>query len=327
MDQPLAKKMIVDLNGIDKQLDDFVAKFRAAYKEIDAIAEKSNEKLLAQKKFNSDYKEAKAGYEQDIKEYQAYLDREKAIADEFRAQQKRGFQAQYDQAKREYESDEKAYAAYLAREKKIAEDAESAKQADLKKVSSQYYKQLDKDYKAYINGMAKDTAAFNQQIQSNTEHMASGVQMALQTVTRFIWNQLGQAFRDAVDYVKEFDEQINQIGMVINDYGQAKKLGDEYEQLAKTLKVNSVDIAKAAQEVYRQGVTDAEEVEGRLVAITKYAKVSGLTFNSSVDIMTAALNNFKGPTEDATDAMERISDVWSYLGDATATGKHICPAA
>lgn len=345
--EPLVKRLRFDIRGVNAQIDSLLKQLDKAEKrvnEINARADKAareaenrkayeaylaREKKIAEeyakslqrrkaayeaylkkeavlhyqagrKKFKKDYEAAKAEYAKDQIEYQKYLAREQKIAERYHAQKQKKFEADYKAAQKSYSQMLAAYRKYLADEEKIANKAslESAK-ADLR-----YEKYLQKRL---------------QEQEDDIQAVADSAMRMLRRGTDFILRELGEAFRQATEYIKEYDAIINSIAIVLQDYGRAQQLGEEYEQLAKTLKSSSIDIAKAAEEIFRQGV-DESEVVGRLTAVSKYAKISGLEFKDSVDIMTAALNNFRKKGEDGVTALRRISDVWSYLGDATATG-------
>lgn len=56
---------------------------------------------------------------------------------------------------------------------------------------------------------------------------------------------------------------------------EADRLGEKYREMAKALNASSTEIAKAAVTFYRQGLGDSD-VEERLIATTKYAKIAGV---------------------------------------------------
>lgn len=95
--------------------------------------------------------------------------------------------------------------------------------------------------------------------------------------------------------------------------------------LAEEMKVTSTDLSKAAITFYRQGLSD-DEVQKRLKWVTEYAKVANVDFNEAAQLMTAAVNTMGSSIEESgvEDAVQRIADVWLYLGDNAATsGKEI----
>lgn len=78
------------------------------------------------------------------------------------------------------------------------------------------------------------------------------------------------------------------------------------------MKVSSTDIAKAAVEFWRQGVSD-DKVATLAKDTTMYAKVTGLAFDDAAQLVTAAVNSMELDSG-------RVVDVFTYLGDASASG-------
>lgn len=78
------------------------------------------------------------------------------------------------------------------------------------------------------------------------------------------------------------------------------------------MSVSSVDVASAAVEFWRQGLSE-NEVNERLISTTRYAKISGLEFREAAELVTAATNSM-GLSAD------KVVDVYAYLGDASASG-------
>ena len=66
-----------------------------------------------------------------------------------------------------------------------------------------------------------------------------------------------------------------------------------------------------ALEFYRQGLND-DQVITRLKTTTEYAKISGLAFQQSADLLTAASTGMKVD-------IGQVADVFTLLGDKTAT--------
>lgn len=78
------------------------------------------------------------------------------------------------------------------------------------------------------------------------------------------------------------------------------------------MNVTATEIASAAVEFWRQGLSESE-VNQRLIAATQYAKISAMDFQESAELITAATN-----TLDVN--AQRVADVFAYLGDASASG-------
>ena len=78
------------------------------------------------------------------------------------------------------------------------------------------------------------------------------------------------------------------------------------------MKVTSGDIASAAVEFWRQGLSETE-VNDRLEATTIYARIAGLEFDEAAKVVTSATNSMNVD-------VGRVVDVFTYLGDASAAG-------
>ena len=81
------------------------------------------------------------------------------------------------------------------------------------------------------------------------------------------------------------------------------------------MNVTSTELAEAAVTFYRQGLGD-EQVEARLEWVTKYAKLAKIEFSSAAELVTAAMNSM---SEDIDGDVQRVVDVFLYLGDSAAT--------
>ncbi len=119
--------------------------------------------------------------------------------------------------------------------------------------------------------------------------------------------------REGIAFVVELDNALNEIRIVTGqNQKQVERLAESYNALAKEMSVTTKEVVSQAADLYRQGL-NASEVEERLRAITVYSKISGLTMEESNKIITATAN--------ATgESVNKIIDIFSYLGDATAAG-------
>ena len=128
-----------------------------------------------------------------------------------------------------------------------------------------------------------------------------------------VMSALQNAWRDTLQYVKEYHDALNEIRIVTNGTeADASNMGRTFVEMAKRLSVNSSEIAGAAVEFYRQGLSDSE-VNSRLEWTIKYAKIAGLEFQEAAEIITAATNSMEID-------VQRVADVFTYLGDASASG-------
>lgn len=124
---------------------------------------------------------------------------------------------------------------------------------------------------------------------------------------------LSDFWKNGWEYAQKYYDLLNEIQIVTGaTEAEAATMGKTYRQMAKDMKVSSTDIASAAVEFWRQGL-DSSEVDSRLVNTTQYAKISGLNFTDAAEQVTAATNSMELDSQ-------RVVDVFSYLGDASASG-------
>lgn len=120
-------------------------------------------------------------------------------------------------------------------------------------------------------------------------------------------------FTQGISYVNELNKSLTEISIVTGKTQQEMELlGQTYNQLAQDMGVLTNDIANATKEFVRQGLSQ-EEVMKRTGVATQYAKISALDFKTSAEVLTATVNSMNVD-------IERASDVFTYLGDSTATG-------
>lgn len=120
-------------------------------------------------------------------------------------------------------------------------------------------------------------------------------------------------FQNGVSYVNEFNKALTQLSIVFNEsQNEVKKYIGQFQDLGMQMGISTKEIAEGAVEFARQGLKGAEMID-RMETAVKYAKISNLDFNTSAKVLTATVNSM-GVSAD------RASDVFSYLGDATATG-------
>jgi TP901 family phage tail tape measure protein len=119
-------------------------------------------------------------------------------------------------------------------------------------------------------------------------------------------------FTNGVAYVNELNKALTEISMVTNkNQAEVAKLGKEYQKLALDMAVSTKQIAEASVTFYRQGLNQAEVMD-RVKYATMGAKVAGLDFAQTAELLTATTNGMNV-------SIQRASDTFSYLGDATAT--------
>lgn len=120
-------------------------------------------------------------------------------------------------------------------------------------------------------------------------------------------------FKDGISYVNDLNKALTEISIVTyKDQAQVSALGEQYNKLGQQIGVSTDELAKTSAELYRQGLT-TDQVNSRLRIVTQYAKISSLDTQTASEIMTAAINSMGV-------SARKAADVWSLLGDATATG-------
>lgn len=193
---------------------------------------------------------------------------------------------------------------------------------------------------AQVNSLNKNTPNLNREmdklniqfkdLQSNARN--SGLDVAARSALTFgealktalikfpIWMIASTAFYaslgffvEGIKYVNDLNKALTEISIVTNrSQAEVEKLGQEYHKLAFQMSVTTKEVAIASVEFYRQGLSQAEVME-KVAVTTQYAKISNLEFKESAKILTATVNSMGV-------SIERASDVFSFLGDATATG-------
>jgi len=170
-----------------------------------------------------------------------------------------------------------------------------------------------KDLEIHKNKLISQTEQHNKSLKVQTALWDKIVQSVVHMATSAVWNAMRNGFSDAVEYTKEFYDLLNQVRIVSGaTEEQADAIGRKYIQMAQDMSVGSRDIASAAVEFYRQGLGEAE-TEDRLKWTTVYAKIAGLEFQDAAELVTAATNSMDLD-------VQRVVDVFSYLGDASASG-------
>ena len=133
---------------------------------------------------------------------------------------------------------------------------------------------------------------------------------------QFAIRLIREQWNAAVDYAQTYYNKLNEIRTITGKTEeQATRMGDNLRRLAKEMNVTSTELAEAAVTFYRQGLGD-EQVEARLEWVTKYAKLAKIEFSSAAELVTAAMNSM---AKDIDGDVQRVVDVFLYLGDAAAT--------
>lgn len=153
----------------------------------------------------------------------------------------------------------------------------------------------------------KDGYSFTQMIELAAKKIAIwGVSTSL------VYGSFRQ-LKEGISYIADLDNSLNQIRIVTGQsQEQVEQLAQSYNKLAKSMSVSTKEVADQAVDLYRQGLQGVD-VDERMQAIIKYAKISSLSLAESNNIITATMN--------ATgESAQKVIDIFSYLGDATASG-------
>jgi len=164
------------------------------------------------------------------------------------------------------------------------------------------------------------------EIEVNAKNSAKALKVAQQDADTFgnvlvkdfykfsLWFGIGTIFmgvvheiKNTVAYITTLDNSLNSIRIVTGKtQDQVNSLAVSYNKLAREMSVTTAEIANTSQELYRQGLTDSE-VEERMKAIIKYAKISNLSLSESNSIITATVN--------ATgESVQKVIDIFALLG-------------
>lgn len=120
-------------------------------------------------------------------------------------------------------------------------------------------------------------------------------------------------FTDGVKYVNELNRSLTELSITLmKSQAEVAHYAQDFHDLGMQMSVSTQEIARGAVEFARQGKTGTDMIESMKDA-TVYAKISNLDFVTSANILTATVNSMGVSASHAT-------DIFSYMGDATATG-------
>lgn len=210
----------------------------------------------------------------------------------------------------------------------VLEDKLKVNQDIINNIDEQY---KSKDKEEALSRKAQDITSRVEQAEgkirdriTEQEQARMRANQALQTAYRTIVSivtvlasrAIRQAWADAKEYAAGYYDLMNEIRIVTGQTeSESERLGQSYRALATDMSVTSTEIAKAAVEFWRQGL-DNDEVNARLESTIKYAKIAAIEFDDAATLITAATNSFT----DFGMTAERVADVFSYLGDVSASG-------
>lgn len=119
-------------------------------------------------------------------------------------------------------------------------------------------------------------------------------------------------FRNGITYVNELNKALTEISVVTGmTQKEVTDLGFQYQKMAKDMGVLTTEITAGSVEFYRQGLSTVDVMK-RMETTIKASKIAGVEFTQMAETLTATVNSM------GVD-IDRASDVFAYLGDATAT--------
>lgn len=199
----------------------------------------------------------------------------------------------------------------------------AARQAEINRL-----RQEEERIAQQVNSMDKtglDTQTKLKQIQEQRVRLENDLSLKTGEVSEKLLNQIVQMAKtmivaralrsiwtNAITYAKEYYDKMNEIQIVtMKTDSQIESLSQSYRNLAKDLKISSTDIATAAVEFWRQGLSE-EETMSRTRWTSMYAKITAQSFDEAATQITASTNSM------GVSAQE-VVDLFTYLGDASAS--------
>jgi TP901 family phage tail tape measure protein len=130
--------------------------------------------------------------------------------------------------------------------------------------------------------------------------------------TTIVYGSL-RKLQEGVRFVYDLSNSLNQIRIVTGQSAdEVNRLAKSFNEIGIKMGATTKEITDTSVELYRQGLSQGE-IEDRMEAIIKYAKISNISLEDSNRIITATAN--------ATgESVNKIIDIFALLGDKTASG-------
>ena len=320
MNEDFVKSLKLDATQPVEALKHVTAGVKETYREIDKTVESSEKKrsalAVAETKLRIKQEETlKARIQASSKEVLAQI---KAESDAKKMEYAKDMQARKASADTALQNQKLVNALILENEKQTNRQALADHKAKLSE-EARLAREARAEQRRQERQAAKERKQLAQEEIANQTRIANQITNVYSMMATKVLASFRNMFTEAYRYAKEFDAQLTSIAIVTGDASQKSRLGEQYEDMAQEMRVTSIEIAEAAEQLYRQGLGSEEEVNNRLKVITQYAKISGLTFTEAVEAMTASINAFTKDGESGADTAQRIADTWAYLGDSVAT--------
>ena len=185
-----------------------------------------------------------------------------------------------------------------------------------------------KAFEAWVQSITGTTNALDK-LHTSTQETADGMVRMVDEVNelkrstqyffslRNMINLLKQGVRDAVESIKELDKAMTDTA-VVTDFNVADMWRDlpKYTQLANQLGATTQGAYETMTLYYQQGLNQQQAFA--LGAETmKMARIAGLDYAETTDMMTAALRGFNMELDEVS--AKRVNDVYSELAAITAS--------
>ncbi|MEK4008328.1 phage tail tape measure protein [Paenibacillus sp. FSL H3-0333] len=177
------------------------------------------------------------------------------------------------------------------------------------------------DFKSPLNNLNNELKRTVSQLNEGTGHARSfgdSLKSAFQNIVMYagigsIFSGATQFLREGISYVNELNKSLTELSIVyMEGQDEVGKYAEKFHELGMEMGITSSELMRGAVEFARQGLSP-KDTFSRMETTIKYAKISSLEFAEAAKIMTASINSMNV-------SAERASDVFSYLGDATASG-------
>lgn len=148
------------------------------------------------------------------------------------------------------------------------------------------------------------------------DYVGRGIERGVVQVGRWSMGVISSQIANASNFAQEYDGYMTEIQMVtLKTDAQMDRVSAGLQETANKLGLSLIDVASSAVTFYRMGFSD-QEVNDRLMWVSKFAKVANVDFSSAAKMMVTVSNSM---ADDIQGNMQRVSDVLLYLGDNSAT--------
>lgn len=140
---------------------------------------------------------------------------------------------------------------------------------------------------------------------------ATGMKNAIKQTVEYslsiglVYGALNQ-FKEGIQYIKDLNKEMVNIQLVTGqDSASTAKLANDYNDLAKSMSVSTLEIARGSLEFIRQGKT-AEETGVLIKNSTMLSKLGNMDAAASSEALTAVMNGFKMQAQDTGEVVSKL---------------------